>query len=170
MHRTKDVGQTERYELATGRCGDKYVGRGCLPVLAEAHFVAERLVAQLARERPLAVVRAPRVHLESVGRREHLLALHARVDVAQRRDAGPHEQVVVVQVVLMLREAQVAGGGRRSSVGPLQLRLRHEAAEAQQVLVGDRPVATGGGRRAVRCARLLALVEGDGRQPGEGVE
>ena len=57
-------------------------------VLREADFVSEGLVAQLAGERPLAVVRPPRVDLEAVRRGEDLLALHARVDVAQGKGPG----------------------------------------------------------------------------------
>lgn len=83
-------------------------------MLAQADLVAERFVAQLAGERPLAVVRAPRMHLQAVRRREHFLALDARVHVAQRRHARPHEQMVVVVVqMVLLGEAQVAAGRRR---------------------------------------------------------
>ena len=48
------------------------------PMLIETDFVAESLVAHLTRERPLAVVRPPSVHLETMRRREHFLALDAR--------------------------------------------------------------------------------------------
>ena len=47
-------------------------------MLIETDLVTERLVADLARERPFAIVRPPGVHLEPVRRGEHLLALDAR--------------------------------------------------------------------------------------------
>lgn len=54
------------------------------PVLRETDFVAEGFVAQLAGERPFTVVRPPRVNLESMRRAEHLVALDAAVDIAER--------------------------------------------------------------------------------------
>ena len=79
-------------------------------MLLETDLVAEGLVAHVAAERPLAVVRAPRVHLEAVRRREDLGALHARVDAAtaaaavgpgtgwtgKRRGPGPPRTVYTV--------------------------------------------------------------------------
>jgi len=76
-----------------------------IPVLAEADLVAEGLVAELAGVGLLAVVRPPGVDLEAVGRGEHLLALHARVQVAelvQARPLGGH----VVEVVQVGRVGQ----------------------------------------------------------------
>lgn len=73
-----------------------------IPVLTEADLVAEGLVAQLAGVGLLAVVGAARVHLEAVRRGEHLLALHARVQVAelmQSRPLGRHVMEVQVRRV-----------------------------------------------------------------------
>ncbi len=59
------------------------------PVLREADLVPERLVAHLAGEGPLPVVRPPGVHLQPVRGGEDLLALEARVDVASAQRQGP---------------------------------------------------------------------------------
>lgn len=55
------------------------------PVLAEAHFVSERLVAELASERSPAAVGPPRVDLEAVRRAEHFVAFDAGVGIAGQR-------------------------------------------------------------------------------------
>lgn len=63
--------------------------------------MAERFIAQLAGERSLPIVGSPRVHLETVRRAEHLVALDATVDIAQR----------------MMMEAVRRVGGVESRVG-----------------------------------------------------
>jgi len=76
-----------------------------IPVLAEADLVPEGLVAELAGVGLLAVVRPAGVDLEAVWRGEHLLALHARVQVAelvQARPLGGH----VMEVVQVWRVGQ----------------------------------------------------------------
>lgn len=83
-----------------------------IPVLAEADLVPEGLVAELAGVGLLAVVRPPGVDLEAVRRGEHLLALHARVQVAelvQARPLGGH--VVEVVQVRRVRQSQVPAVG-----------------------------------------------------------
>lgn len=71
-------------------------------VLAQAHLVAEGLVAELAGERSLAAVRPPGVHFQSVRCGEHLVALEARVHVGQR----VVELVEVVQVMTVVRRQE----------------------------------------------------------------
>lgn len=66
-------------------------------MLVQAYLGAERFVAQLARERPLAVVRPPGMHFQAVRRREHFVALDARVHVAEHR--APHQHVMVAHRV-----------------------------------------------------------------------
>ncbi|GFY39916.1 hypothetical protein TNIN_362821 [Trichonephila inaurata madagascariensis] len=46
------------------------------PVLTQADLVTERLVAQFAGKGPLAAVGTSGVHLQAVGRAEHLIAFH----------------------------------------------------------------------------------------------
>lgn len=75
-------------------------------MLVQAYLGTERFVAQLARERPLAIVRPPGVHLQTVGRREHFVTLDARVHVAE--DGASHQHVVV---------SHVAGGVSRWRCG-----------------------------------------------------
>lgn len=83
-----------------------------LPVLAEADLVAEGLVAQLAGVGLLAMVGAARVHLEAVRRGEHLLALHARVQVAELMQARPLGRHVVEVQVRRVRQTQMSGDSR----------------------------------------------------------
>lgn len=83
-----------------------------IPVLAEADLVAEGLVAQLAGVGLLAVMGTARVHLEAVRRGEHLLALHARVQVAELMQARPLGRHVVEVQVRRVRQTQMSGDSR----------------------------------------------------------
>lgn len=79
-----------------GECGGSLEGLAALlalegplcrvrgPVLAEAHFVPERLVAELAGERSPTAVGPPRVDLEAVRRAEHFVAFDAGVGIARQ--------------------------------------------------------------------------------------
>ena len=67
-------------------------------MLLETDLVPEGLAAHGAGEGPAAlaaVVRAPRVHLEAVRRREDLGALQARVDAAIANEAAPIKCAVI---------------------------------------------------------------------------
>lgn len=83
----------------------------CIPVLAEADLMAEGLVAQLAGVGLLPVVGAARVHLESVRRGEHLLALHARVQVAELVQARPLGRHVMEVQMRRMRQTQMTAAG-----------------------------------------------------------
>lgn len=66
-------------------------------VLRKADFMAERFIAQLAGKWSLPIVGSPCMHLESVRRAEHLVALDAAVDVAERMMMEPVSGVGRVQ-------------------------------------------------------------------------
>lgn len=100
-------------------------------MLVQADFGSERFVAQLARERPLAVVRPPRVHLQAVRRREHLVALDARVHVAERR--APHQRVMVPR---MAGRTGVRAGRRRGGQQRLVARAGRELLSQLHHLLG----------------------------------
>ena len=51
-------------------------------MLNETDLVSKRLVTDVARERPLPVVRPPRVHLQTVRGAEYLVTLQARVNIS----------------------------------------------------------------------------------------
>lgn len=87
-------------------------------MLIEADLVAERLVANVASERPLPVVRAAGVNFQAVRSGEHFLALDAgeigaaATSVRASRSAAPVVEtlqrirmlILVVRVVVGLRE------------------------------------------------------------------
>lgn len=81
-------------------------------MLTEADLVAEGLVAQLAGVGFLAVVGAARVHLEAVRRGEHLLALHARVQVAELMQSRPLGRHVMEVQVRRVWQTQMSGDSR----------------------------------------------------------
>jgi hypothetical protein len=77
-------------------------------MLIEADLVAERLVANVASERPLAVVRAAGVNFQAVRSGEHFLALDAgeigRAAAATSVAAGrPAASAVVVETLQRIR-------------------------------------------------------------------
>ena len=97
-----------------------------LPVLAEADLVAERFVADLAGEGPFAVVRAARVHLETVRRREHLLALDAGEGVAAASvaaaaaDADAADDVAACAACAATTAAAAAAAAARRRLRPVE--------------------------------------------------
>lgn len=132
-----------------------------IPVLAKADLMAKGLVAQLAGVGLLAVVGAARVHLESVRRGEHFLALHARVQVAklmQARPLGGH--VMEVQMRLMRQTQMPAArwhayanahtngcrcrcrrGSRSGAILASRLEWHHQAAQSEEIFLRVRMVA-----------------------------
>lgn len=132
-------------------------------MLAKADLMAERFVAQLTGERPLTVVAPPGMHFETVRRREHLLAFHARIDVAQQRggrsgqSAGSHEQMMMMMVE-MVRMVRVMKG-----VMVVQMRwLRLGRGGRRWWLMAGRRRLLLGRRVAIRCrhnaSRLLLVM------------
>lgn len=68
------------------------------PVLAQADFMTESLIAQFAGKWSLAVMRPPSMYFKAVWGGKHLLAFDARVDVSNGHHSRPHQQMMMVWV------------------------------------------------------------------------
>ena len=85
-------------------------------MLIEADLMAEGLVADVASEGPLAVVRPACVNFQPVRSREHLLAFHTRKGVASG-SAGHSRSAVVVAIQRFRLLCGRVEGKRRASGG-----------------------------------------------------
>lgn len=129
-------------------------------MLVQAYLGAERFVAQLARERPLAVVRPPGVHLQAMRRGEHFVTLDARVHVSE--DWAPHQHVMVSHVtsgVWRRRGGQRLIGAGRKLLPQLHhvlgRRVRHH--NAARSLLLSRRVERIGRRRTHACNMMTRV-------------
>lgn len=88
-------------------------------VLRQTYLMPKRLITQLARERPLPIMRPPRMHLQAMRRREHFLALNATINITQRHHPAPgtgtHQQMRVV-----------SSSGRMLTMHPSQSTTTHQ--------------------------------------------